>query len=145
RLKLVHAYINGARAELIGDGRPYRPESPIQLDDADEDRWTATVDGTRRSVRWAETTDEVRRRLVNPDGSTPILLLNSYTPDPLSYDQVGTITATARDWTRLPLAPHFPARPRTHDLRHTYAPPPTVRLPKGAAADHGHPAPPQPY
>lgn len=139
RLKLVHAYINGARAELIADGRPYRPESPIQLDDADEDRWTATVDGTRRSVRWAETTDEVRRRLVNPDGSTPILLLNSYTPDPLSYDQVGTITATARDWTRLHLAPDFPARFRTHDLRHTYATHLTVCLFKGAVADYVHP------
>src|SRR5690606_8049741 len=121
RLKLVHAYINGARAELIADGRPYRPESPIQLDDADEDRWTATVDGTRRSVRWAETTDEVRRRLVTPDGSTPSLLLNGSTPAPPPSDQVGTITATARDWTRLHLAPDFPARFRTHDLRHTYA------------------------
>lgn len=139
RLQLIHAYITGSRADLVADGPPYQTLSPINIVDANADTWTTEQAGKIVSYRWAETDSTTRRRLVNPDGSSPLLLLNAYKPTPLSYDQVGAITSEARDWTRLHLNADFPARLRTHDLRHTYATHLTICIFKRAVAPHVHP------
>ena len=136
RLPLIRGYTDGARAELVAEGRPYNPSNPIRIVEADSDTWTAEHAGKTITRRWAETDSVTRRRLVNPDGSTPVLLLSAYKATPLSYDQVGAITADARDWTRQNLNPDFPGRFRTHDLRHTYATHLTVCIFKGAVAPH---------
>jgi len=131
RLGFVHDYINNARAELVADGKRHQPDRAIHIDDADSDSWTSQYGGRARRYRWAETDADTRRRLVNPDGSSPIVWLNAYTPRPLSYDQVGSITPSARDWTREHIFGDFPARFRTHDLRHTYATHLTVAIYNG--------------
>lgn len=139
RLRSVHDYLNGARAELIEESASCRPERPIHITTADGDRWSTEMEGRERTFRWAETDGATRRRLVNPDGSTPIVWLNAYQPAPLSYDQVGSITTDARNWTRQHVHEDFPARFRTHDLRHTYATHLTVCIFKQAVAPHVHP------
>lgn len=139
RLRAVHGYILGERAEMIERGGSYRPTEPIRMVAANEDGWTTENGGKTQTVRWAETGEKVRRRLVNPDGSTPILWLNAYKPMPLSYDQVGSITTSARLWTREHVRGDFPSRFRTHDLRHTYATHLTVCIFKQAVAPHVHP------
>jgi integrase len=139
RLPLIHAYVAGFRADLVADGPPYQPICPINIIEANAETWTTEQNGKLVAHRWAETDSATRRRLVNPDGSSPLLLLNAYKPTPLSYDQVGAITSEARDWTRLHLNADFPARLRTHDLRHTYATHLTVSIFKRAVAPHVHP------
>lgn len=139
RLHAVHDYISGGRAELIEHGAPFRPVNPIRIVVADSDCWTTEIGGKRKTFRWAETDAAIRRRLVNPDGSTPIVWLNSYRPTPLSYDHVGSITTDARNWTRANVHEEFPARFRTHDLRHTYATHLTVCIFKQAVSPHVHP------
>jgi integrase len=139
-LSAVHNYIGGARAEQIGSAkRPYRPKKPLQIVDADADQWSIEADGKRRSYRWAETDEVTRRRLVNPDGTTPVVWLNAYKPSPITYDQAGGIVSGARDWTREHILEEFPGRFRTHDLRHTYATHLTVCIFKQAIAPHVHP------
>lgn len=138
RLTRVHDYINSARAELIADGKKFKPRDPIHISEADSDGWVAERGGTSKRYRWTETEADTRRRLVNPDGSSPILWLNAYTPAPISYDQVGSITSSARDWTRKHILSDFPARFRTHDLRHTYATHLTVSIFKGGLEKYVH-------
>jgi hypothetical protein len=139
RLPLIHAYIAGSRADLIADGPPCQPLRPIKIIAANAETWTTEQGGKIVSHRWAETDSATRRRLVNPDGSTPLLFLNAYKPTPLSYDQVGAITSEARNWTRAHLNDDFPARLRTHDLRHTYATHLTICIFKQGLAPHVHP------
>jgi site-specific recombinase XerD len=139
RLDAVHNYIAGARAELVANGRRYSPDNPIHLVEADRNAWSADFGGTVRSYPWPETDADTRRRLVNPDGSSPILWLNAYAPKPLTYDHAGSITSDARKWTRAHVHGDFPARFRTHDLRHTYATHLTVCIYKQALAPHVHP------
>ena len=139
RLGFVHDYINNARAELIANGKRHQPDRAIHVDEADSDSWTSQHGGKARRYRWAETDTATRHRLVNPDGSSPIVWLNAHTPRPLSYDQVGSITTSARDWTREHILGDFPARFRTHDLRHTYATHLTVAIFKGGLSPFVHP------
>jgi hypothetical protein len=138
RLETVDAYIYGARAELIESAPLYKPTEPIHITSATANGWTTQQHGKTRTYKWAETDAFTRQRLVNPDGSSPILLLNSYKPTPLSYDQTGSITTDARNWTRVNLQPDFPERFRTHDLRHTYATHLTICIFKRAVAPYIH-------
>ena len=139
RLPVVHDYINGARADLVTAGPPYRPDNPIHILEADSDGWTADINGKCRTMQWAETDGPTRLLLVTPEGSTPILWLNTYKPTPLSYDQIGSITPDARNWTRANILDLFPARFSTHDLRHTYAVYLTICIFKQALAPYIHP------
>jgi hypothetical protein len=136
RLTPVHHYLTGHRAELVEDGRLYRPTEPLQLTSADDDIWTAIVDGKTVRRRWVETDAATRLRLVDLDGrSSPLAWLDPRTGDPVGYDTCGRITARARDWTREYLNPKFPASFRTHDLRHSYATHLTVCIFKQALAE----------
>ena len=119
--------------------RPFARSIRFEFVVADSDCWTTEIGGKRKTFRWAETDAAIRRRLVNPDGSTPIVWLNSYQPTPLMYDHVGSITTDARNWTRANVHEVFPARFRTHDLRHTYATHLTVCIFKQAVSPHVHP------
>ena len=65
--------------------------------------------------------------------------LNAYKSSPITYDQAGSIVSGARDWTRNHVHEDFPARFRTHDLRHTYATHLTVCIFKQSVAPHLHP------
>ncbi|KJE77943.1 hypothetical protein [Ferrimicrobium acidiphilum] len=139
RLVPVHQYIHGARDELIGMMRaPYSPIDAIELVGADSDAWETTVDGKVRRFTWVETDMMTRRRLVLPDGTSPLLWYGGYKAKPISYAQAATITAMARDWTRAHLEPNFPASFRTHDLRHTYATHLVVCIYKQAVAQYIH-------
>jgi integrase len=139
RLGHVHNYLTGHRAEIIQDGRPYRPQQPLPLVHADSDTWTAEVEGKLVRRDWAETDAATRRRLVDIDGSSPLVWLDPRTADPVGYDTCGRITELAREWAREHLLPDFPARFRTHDLRHTYATHLTVCIFKRAVAAYIHP------
>lgn len=140
QLDAVHNYIKGSRAEQVAEMKsPYRPSDPIHILEADSEAWVSEQGGRRILRRWAETDEVVRRRLVNPDGTTPVVWLNAYRPTPITYDQAGSIVSGARDWTRRHIHEDFPARFRTHDLRHTYATHLTVCIFKQAVSPHVHP------
>ena len=136
RLKFVHIYIDGDRAATIAEGRSWKPPNPVHIVDANDDYWVGMLGEERLKRRWAETTSHWRRRLVNPDGSTPIVWLDTRTADPIQYDTAGGITSQARDWTRQHILPDFPATLTTHDLRHTYATHLAVCIFKQAVAPH---------
>jgi len=139
-LDAVHGYINGARQQQLDESRKkYRPHDPIWIVEADSDSWSTEVRGRRQTCRWVETDASVRRRLLEQDGSTPVVWLNAYKSSPITYDQAGSIVSGARDWTRNHVHEDFPARFRTHDLRHTYATHLTVCIFKQSVAPHLHP------
>ncbi|MFO8076839.1 MAG: hypothetical protein R6T85_12060 [Egibacteraceae bacterium] len=139
RLTLVHHYLNADRAERVAEGQRWEPTNPIHLLQADEDGWSGMLGEERISGRWAETTAHVRRRMVNPDGTTPVAWVDARTGTPIVYHRSATITANARNWTREHVHPDFPASFRTHDLRHTYATHLTVCIYKQAVTPHVHP------
>lgn len=138
RLELVHAYIGGDRALTVEDGRRWEPQNPVHLIEANDVYWVGMLGEDRIKKRWAETTSHWRRRLVNPDGSSPIVWLDTRTAHPISYATAGSITSNARDWTRKHILPDFPASVSTHDLRHTYATHLAVCIFKQAVAPHVH-------
>lgn len=124
-LPAVWAYIHGRRTELAEDAR-HRPDKPLHVLTATEAAVTYTDpdNDEQRSPRprpWARLDAATRRRLVDPDGSSPVLFLNEVTGDPLAYDSLSNIIESGRDFTRAKLEPTFPARFRIHDTRHTYA------------------------
>ncbi len=139
-LDTVHNYLEGHRAELVRSGRPYRPADPIVIEEANPHTWSTTIAGRRVTRNWVETTSETRLRLVDTDGATPLVWLDPVTAGPVGYDTCGRITALAARWARQHLNPDFPARFRTHDLRHTYAVHLTVCIFKRALRDLVDPA-----
>jgi integrase len=70
---------------------------------------------------WVTADEAFRARLVNPDGSSPVLCLNEYNAEPLAYDSLSNIIESARDFAAAHIEPAFPKSFRIHDLRHTYA------------------------
>ncbi|WP_155892916.1 hypothetical protein [Intrasporangium chromatireducens] len=123
-LPAVWAYIEGRRAELA-DSHSYRPERPLHVVDADERRVLydnpAEPENRTRSRAWAQCDAAFRRRLVNPDGSSPVLFLNEYNAYPVAYDSLSNVIEGAREFARTHIDPRFPASFRIHDTRHTYA------------------------
>lgn len=139
RLPAVHRYIHGPRAE-DAVARPHRPDRPLHLLDADAKGFRYRDPQARdpqhlRSRGWAETDAGMRRRLVNPDGTTPILFLNTLTGAPLSYSGMQHVVAGAARFVRERINPDFPPGFRLHDLRHTYAVHLTVSIYRGVLAD----------
>jgi hypothetical protein len=123
-LPAVWGYIDGRRSEITANSR-HRPARPLHILTADDVTVTyidpARPDSRARPHPWARLDADARRRLVEPNGSTPVLFLNEYTGVPLAYDSLSTVIEGARDFTRTHLEPTFPAGFRIHDTRHTYA------------------------
>ena len=95
------------------------PKNPISLAYADIDRWEGKdAAGNRIGDRWVNTRMNVRSRMVNPDGSSPLLFLNQH-GRPLSERFASKIlpTAAALARNKLRKLPDI----RLHDARHTYA------------------------
>lgn len=120
RLKDVHGYIHGARADASQASR-YLPQRPLHVVEADAAKVRYEEDGAARTARWADLDSARRRRLVNPDGTSPLLFLNEYTGKPLTYSAFQHAVAGARDFVRDRIETDFPPSLRLHDLRHTYA------------------------
>jgi integrase len=121
-LPAIQHYVTGARAELAAR-RPYRPHRPLHIIDADD----RTVRYRDPSVSdppvqrlWIRCDEDIRRRLVEPDGSSPILFLNEHTGGPLAYSTLQHTAADAARFARERLNPDFPHF-RLHDCRHSYA------------------------
>lgn len=123
-LPLVWDYIDGRRAELVAANR-YTPARRLHIEDADpvRVRYTdpARPDAGTQTRTWVTADDTFRTRLVNPDGSSPVLCLNEYTAEPLAYDSFSNIIESARNFAAAHIEPAFPTSFRIHDLRHTYA------------------------
>jgi hypothetical protein len=124
RLPAVHGYMGGARRE-DANRRPYRPQRPLHLISADRRRFSFRdphVEPQAVHTRsWAEADAQLRRRLVNPDGTSPVLFLNTLTGAPLAYNSAQHVVPDAAAHVRQHINPDFPADFRLHDLRHTYA------------------------
>lgn len=135
-LPAIWGYIDGARAELT-TRRPYRPADPLHIVDADavsvryED---PTRPGKVHTRRWTDCDEQFRRRLVDTDGSTPIVFLNELTAQPFVYRSLQHSIEGARQFAREHLNPNFPAHVRLHDLRHTYAVHLTIAIYRDALA-----------
>lgn len=123
-LPVIWDYIEGRRAELVA-AKTYRPGQPLYVEEADEVRVRYTdpsrADTAVQSRSWAVADAAFRVRLVNPDGTSPVLCLNEYTAEPLAYDSFSNIIESARDFAAANIEPAFPQAFRIHDLRHTYA------------------------
>lgn len=110
-LRTLHGYARLERAEDLASAE-WRPTRPLLATKLDVDG--LAVDSKKR--KWSALSVEDRRRLVFPEGGSPLLFLKS-TGDPLkSWDAVFA-AATARCRGFDPSFPH--ATP--HTLRHTYA------------------------
>ena len=122
RLHAVHGYIAGARVEAVARSR-YAPSRPLEIIEADDHHLRYRRPGSQEIVTrlWTNMGEEERRRLIEPDGTTPILFVNEYTGAPLAYDSFSNAIEGARDFVRQRINADFPQRFRLHDLRHTYA------------------------
>lgn len=135
RLQAVHHYITGSRAE-IAERSTYRPDDPLRVVDADSARVRyADSDGEISTQRWANLDGATRRRLVSPDGASPVLFLNEYTGHPLAYSSFQHVVAKAASFVRERIDGTFPDALRLHDLRHTYAVHLTAAIYRGVIAD----------
>ena len=125
RLSAVHNYIKGPRAEHAVLNL-HRPQHPLHVVDADRSGFRyldpeATDPQQVRQGRWHEADGPTRLRLINPDGTSPILFLNTLTGTPLTYSAVQHIVPSAAQFVRTNINADFPPAFRLHDLRHTYA------------------------
>lgn len=139
RLPVVHGYMDGPRVE-DATRRPYRPASPLHLLEADSRGFRYCDPGGSepnrvRSRSWPETDAAMRQRLVNPDGTTPILFVSTLSAEPLSYSGMQHVVAGAARFVRERINPDFPPGFRLHDLRHTYAVHLAVAIYRGVLAD----------
>lgn len=125
RLPAVHGYMAGARCDDTSR-QPYRPQRALRLVNADSRRFSFCDPSAEQphfvhTRTWAEADAQLRRRLVNPDGTSPILFLNTLTGAPLAYSSAQHVVADAAAHVRQHINPDFPVDFRLHDLRHTYA------------------------
>jgi hypothetical protein len=139
RLPAVHRYIDGPRVEDVSR-RPYRPASPLNLVEGDRRGFRYRDPGGSdpdavRSRSWPETDAAMRMRLVNADGTTPVLFVSTLTGEPLSYSGMQHVLTGAAKFVRERINPDFPPGFRLHDLRHTYAVHLTVAIYRGVLAD----------
>ena len=122
RLPAIHGYIAGARADAV-QRAAYAPARRLDMIDADDGSVRFIREGSDEVVTksWTNMTENERLRLVDVDGTTPILFVNEYTGAPLAYDSFSNAIEGARDFVRERINSAFPNRFRLHDLRHTYA------------------------
>jgi integrase len=122
-LPAVWDYVEGARAE-VADRSQYRPRRPLHILEADSVAvryHDPEQPGQALSRRWTQCDESLRRRLVTPDGSSPIVFLNELNGRPLAYRSLQHAIEGAQEFVRARLEPDFPQHFRLHDLRHTYA------------------------
>lgn len=138
RIRRVRAYVTGARTDLLDLTRTYfHPDRPIHLQKANDLRWEGLDhDGKRCHGLWNDTDIHKRHRMLNPDGTSPMLWLSVETGEPLSYYHIGQIIRQARNFTRAHINPDFPAGFRMHDLRHTFAVHMVVAIVRAQIARH---------
>ncbi|WP_328424813.1 hypothetical protein OG470_15235 [Micromonospora sp. NBC_00389] len=136
-LAAVREYLDGARADLVAR-TTYRPARPLHIESADSTtvRYRTPDDpDTVASKRWTDADADFRRRLVTPEGASPVVFLNEYTGEPLAYRSLQHAIETARTFVRERIDRDFPENYRIHDLRHTYAVHLTVAIYRGVVAD----------
>lgn len=124
RIVAVHDYINGQRADQVV-GYQHRPDRPLQIVKANGYRFTyldpnADDPTELHGMNWTDAGPEIRNRLIDPDGSSPILFLTD-AGSPLTYSGLQHVVKGAKNFVRERIDPKFPAEFRLHDLRHTYA------------------------
>ena len=100
----------------------HKPAVPIVIHDANETSWRFLdpVTGELKKRFWTLTDADVRRRLVDVDGSSPMLhLVRGGTP--MSSRTASRIVTDTTEFARQHVDPDFPEGFREHDLRHTFA------------------------
>jgi integrase len=119
RLEAARIYMAGDRRVTALHGR-HRPANPLHIVDADVRAVTwMTCDGAKVRRNWNDVDIGHRLRLVDPDGSSPLLWLTQ-TGEPMSTRQAQHVvkesvkSANAADH-------RVPADAHPHSLRHTYA------------------------
>lgn len=137
RLPAVHNYIAGHRAEVAALS-PHRPDRPLHIVEAGAHyfQFRDPAGPDRLQIRtWTTANRELRSRLVNPDGTSPILFLDALSGGPLAYSSFQHVVSGAVAFVRARINPSFPAEFRLHDLRHTYAVHLTVAIYRNVVAD----------
>ena len=111
-LRRLHRYVTFERAVVASRSR-WRPKGALEVTDADA--VGGRIDGRR--VRWARLGPVERRRLVMPDGGSPLLMLSATGSAMTDWEEVFTAaTARCRGFDS-----SFPASVHPHMLRHTFA------------------------
>ncbi len=136
RLPAVHGYMTGARAEAVAR-KPFTPCRPLRIVSADDKSVRFQREGSDEVVSrlWTNLGGDERRRLVDLDGTTPVLFVNEYTGSPLAYDSFSNAIEGARRFAQSNINGDFPDRFRLHDLRHTYAVHLVVAIYKGVLSE----------
>ncbi|MGI5515209.1 hypothetical protein [Streptomyces sp. CA-106131] len=137
RLQAIWDYVDNVRADIV-ERTAYTPERPLHILEADQKRVRYEDPDHPRGVLtrlWADCDFKIRRRLVESDGSSPIVFLNEFTGEPLAYRSLQHIIEGARDFVRAHITADFPGGFRLHDCRHTYAVHLTVCIYRGVIAD----------
>lgn len=120
RLDGARLYMAGDRRVIAEHGGGHAPADPLHIVEADGRTvtWT-TTDGMSVRRQWNDVDEKHRLRLVNPDGSSPLLWLTQ-TGAPLSTRQGQHIVKEA---VKVASATNHmvPADAHPHSLRHTYA------------------------
>lgn len=122
RLAAVRDYIGGTRKmQVEASIIHHAPERPLRIVETDLQGWKAIDEATGelQSCSWADSDEAVRKRLMEPDGSSPVIHLG-FDGRPMSADTASAIVRDARRFAQQHLDPTFPSV-RLHDLRHTYA------------------------
>ena len=100
----------------------YKPADPIVIHDANTTSWRFLdpVTGELKKRFWVNTDEDVRWRLVDVDGSSPMLhLVRGGTP--MSRRTATRIVTDTTTFARQYVDRDFPEGFRDHDLRHTFA------------------------
>ncbi|MGW6871323.1 site-specific integrase [Streptomyces xanthophaeus] len=113
----VHQYVDLDRAAAV-EGRPYRVPSklgrPLMIEAPD---WEgARINGHR--IAWRQLSPRERLRLVAPDGTSPLVSVQSTGVPFTDWDTVFRRTAQR---IRERFEPRFPPKMSAHVLRHTFA------------------------
>lgn len=119
RVEAARVYMAGDRRVTAGHG-VHKPVDPLQIVEVDVRTVTwVTGDGVKVRRRWNDVDARHRRRLVDLDGSSPLLWLTQ-TGCPMSTRQAQHIVKEAVKVASS--ADHaVPADAHPHSLRHTYA------------------------
>lgn len=123
-LRAVHAYVAGDRRDIARHAT-WRPDQPLDvvIEKTNRRKVTYRADGRQVTRKWNDLNLAVRRRLVLPEGGSPLLLLNHRTANgapltnPTALNDALSLAGErcAAVWGDLDWAYTM------HHLRHTYA------------------------